>query len=238
MEEKQESFVFYRSFLDAISEMDEAEQLAMFRAICGYALDGQEPALPSAIQRAVFAVMRPSIDINNAKREGGKRGGRPKTRTKKTTPSTAETIGFEEENHVETGFKTENHRFQKVENTETETVAETVAVAEFSAAPSSRTDKGLAEIVQDYQQEIGSFPRSALEPLQAHRAAVGDELVRLAIQEAAQHGARSWSYVDGVLDSWRKEGVKTPGDVAARRERARRAKQPPRPPEPHYEVLT
>lgn len=242
MGEKQSSFVFYRSFLDAIGEMDEAEQLAMFRAICTYALDGQEPVLTSAFQRAVFALIRPNIDVNTARRQGGKRGGRPKTRTGKTTSSNDETIGFEEENHPETGFETKNHRFQKTENNvdvdEDEDVDEDVDEDAEFRAPGSRTDKGLAEIVQDYQQEIGSFPRSALEPLQDHRAAVGDELVRLAIQEAAQHGAHSWSYVDGVLASWRKEGVKTPGDVAARRERARRAKQPPRPPEPRYEVLT
>ena len=232
MEEKQSSFVFYRSFLDAIKEMDETEQLAMFRAICTYALDGQEPVLTSAFQRAVFALIRPNIDVNTAKRQGGKRGGRPKTRTEKTTPSNSETIGFEDENHPETGFETENHRFPKTENN-----VDVDEDAEFKA-PGSRIDTGLAEIVQDYQQEIGSFPRSALEPLQAHRAAVGDAMIRLAIQEAAQHGAHSWSYVDGVLTSWRKEGVKTPGDVAARRERARRSKQPPRSPEPRYEVLT
>lgn len=92
----QNSFVFYRSFLGAIREMEEADQLAMFRAICEYALDGKEPALSSAIQRAVFAAIRPSIDTNNSKREGGKRGGRPKAKTEKTTISKPETIGFEE----------------------------------------------------------------------------------------------------------------------------------------------
>ena len=60
--ENRESFVFYRSFLGAIQEMEQADQLAMFWAICNYALTGEEPALQSAIQRAVFAVIRPSID--------------------------------------------------------------------------------------------------------------------------------------------------------------------------------
>ena len=73
--ENRESFVFYRSFLGAIREMEQADQLAMFWAICNYALTGEEPALQSAIQRAVFAVIRPSIDTNIAKRDGGKRGG-------------------------------------------------------------------------------------------------------------------------------------------------------------------
>ena len=234
----QNSFVFYRSFLGAIREMEEADQLAMFRAICEYALDGKEPALSSAIQRAVFAAIRPSIDTNNSKREGGKRGGRPKAKNDKTTVSKPETIGFEGKNLPGQGFDSENHEKQTFSETKNN-VDEDVDVDEFKEG-SSRTDTALAGLIQDYQQEIGSFPRSALDKLQAYRAAVGDGMVRLAIQEAAQHNARSWSYVDGVLDSWRKEGVKTPGDVEARREKMRSRQQPrtPQPPEPRYEVLT
>lgn len=240
----QNSFVFYRSFLGAIREMEEADQLAMFRAICDYALDGEEPVLTSAIQRAVFAAIRPSIDTNNSKREGGKRGGRPKAKTEKTTISKPETIGFEGKNLPGQGFDSENHEkqtFSETKNNVDEDVDVDVDedVEEFKEG-SSRTDTALAGLIQDYQQEIGSFPRSALDKLQAYRAAVGDGMVRLAIQEAAQHNARSWSYVDGVLDSWRKEGVKTPGDVEARREKMRSRQQPrtPQPPEPRYEVLT
>lgn len=233
--ENRESFVFYRSFWDAIREMEEPDQLAMFRAICAYALDGKAPALTSAIHRAVFAAIRPNIDTNNAKREGGKRGGRPKTKTGKTTVSNPETIGFEDENLEEQGFSQENHgkqRFSKTESNETENENE----EEFKESGSSRTDNALAKLIQDYEQEIGSFPRSALDKLQAYRAEVGDEMVHLAIQEAAQHNGRSWSYLDSVLSTWRKEGVKTPGDLAARRDKMRSRRQP-QAPEPRYEVL-
>ena len=236
--ENRESFVFYRSFWDAIREMEETDQLAMFRAICAYALDGKAPALTSAIHRAVFAAIRPNIDTNNAKREGGKRGGRPKTKTGKTTVSHPETIGFEDENLEEQGFSQENHgeqRFSKTESNETEN--ETENEEEFKEG-SGRTENALAKLIQDYEQEIGGFPRSALDKLQAYRAEVGDEMVHLAIQEAAQHNGRSWSYLDSVLSTWRKEGVKTPGDLAARRDKMRSRRQPqPQAPEPRYEVL-
>ena len=235
----QNSFVFYRSFLGAIREMEEDDQLAMFRAICDYALDGKEPVLQSAIQRAVFAVIRPSIDTNNAKREGGKRGGRPKSRTEKTMLQTAETIGFEETNLPGKGFDSQNHPKQTFSKTENNVdVDEDVDVDGFKES-SSRTDEALAKLIQDYEQEIGGFPRSALDKLQAYRAEVGDEMVHLAIQEAAQHNGRSWSYLDSVLSTWRKEGVKTPGDLAARREKMRSRRQPQQTaPEPRYEVLT
>ena len=65
-------------------------------------------------------------------------------------------------------------------------------------------------------------------------------MIHLAIHEAAQHNGRSWSYLDSVLSTWRKEGVKTPGDLAARREKMRSRRQQPQQtaPEPRYEVLT
>ena len=234
----QNSFVFYRSFLGAIREMEEDDQLAMFRAICDYALDGKEPVLQSAIQRAVFAVIRPSIDTNNAKREGGKRGGRPKSRTEKTMLQNAKTIGFEETNLPGKGFDSQNHPKQTFSKTENNVdVDEDVDVDGFKES-SSRTDEALAGIIQEYEQEIGVFPRSALDKLQAYRAEAGDEMVHLAIQEAAQHNGRSWSYLDSVLSTWRKEGVKTPGDLAARREKMRTRRQPQPAPEPRYEVLT
>ena len=239
--ENRESFVFYRSFLGAIREMEQADQLAMFWAICNYALTGEEPALQSAIQRAVFAVIRPSIDTNIAKREGGKRGGRPRTRTEKTIPQNAETIGFENKNLPEQGFSSENQesqRFSKPENTVTVTEAVTAAEAVFPKDSGSRTDEALAQLIQDYEQEIGVFPRSALDKLQAYRAETGEEMIHLAIHEAAQHNGRSWSYLDSVLSTWRKEGVKTPGDLAARREKMRTRRQPQPAPEPRYEVLT
>lgn len=104
-----DSFVFYRSFRDAIEEMTDENKLATLLAICDYALYGIEPNLKDAMSRAVFTVARPSIDSNNAKRVGGKKGGRPKK----------ETIGFSDE----------NHRFSKNESTVSESVSETVSEA-------------------------------------------------------------------------------------------------------------
>ena len=103
---------------------------------------------------------------------------------------------------------------------------------ETAAAP---TDTGLAELVQSFQQEIGEFPRSALDKLQRWRKVYPDELIRRAFDEAAENGVRKWRYVDGILKGWQADGVRTLGDVEARRE-AR--KKPEQPPERKREVLT
>ena len=113
-----ESFVFYRSFRDAIQEMSDTDQLSTLLAICDYALYGVEPKLNGVLPRAVFTVARPSIDANKAKRMNGKKGGRPKKET--------------------AGFDGENHRFLKIESTETVTETESVSV---SASETSKADK-------------------------------------------------------------------------------------------------
>ena len=100
-----DSFVFYRSFRDAIREMDEQEQLETLLAICDYALYGVEPNLSGALPRAVFTVARPSIDANKAKRENGLKGGRPPQKAKQET----------------CGFEAKNHRLENIKSTETET---------------------------------------------------------------------------------------------------------------------
>lgn len=104
-----ESFVFYRSFRDAIEEMSDENKLATLLGICDYALYGVEPTLNDAMARAVFTVARPSIDANKNRRNNGKKGGRP---PKKPMVS---------------DFK--NRRFPKIESTESESVSETEADA-------------------------------------------------------------------------------------------------------------
>lgn len=233
-------FVFYRSFWNAINEMDEAEQLEMFHALCRYALDGAEPDFGSSIQRAVFAVMKPVIDANVTSRESGKRGGRPR----KPPLQKPETGVFENEKG---GFENEKPPFQKLEtnkkqearNKQLEQEVNTAADAALenaAAAPAEdpRLDTALAQIIRRYEDDIGSFPRSALQPLQRWRRTLGDELIGLAIGEAAENNARSWRYVDRVLSSWEKEGVRTAGDVQSRKER----KAAPASPAPQYERLT
>ncbi len=105
-----ESFVFYRSFRDAIEEMPDKNKLAMLLAICDYALYGAEPALKDAMARAVFTVARPSIDANKDRRRNGKKGGRPKNEA--------------------SGLEKENHRFSEMESTETVSATVTEAGTE------------------------------------------------------------------------------------------------------------
>ena len=90
-----DAFLFYRSYREALNGMTQKDQLATLLAIIDYSLYGVEPKLTGKTPAAVFTVARPIIDANNARRTGGKKGGRPKRKT--TGFSTEETIGSHDE---------------------------------------------------------------------------------------------------------------------------------------------
>lgn len=92
-------------------------------------------------------------------------------------------------------------------------------------AADSRNDSELAKIVQHYQQTIGDFPRSALDKLQKWRKTFPADVLCAAFDEAAEAGHRSWKYIDGILSGWQADGVRTLGDVAARREARKKPEQ-------------
>ena len=98
-------------------------------------------------------------------------------------------------------------------------------VAAAAGISNSRTDPELAKIVQQYEQVIGGFPPSALDKLQSYRSSIPTEVLCKAFDEAAESGHRSWKYVSGILKSWQADGVRTLGDVEARRDARKKVVQ-------------
>lgn len=84
---------------------------------------------------------------------------------------------------------------------------------------SPTVDAGLAEIIRSFEDNIGSFPPAAKDALMGWREIFTDDLILMAIKNAALAGIRKWSYVNGILKAWKNEGVRTLGDVQSRDER-------------------
>lgn len=80
-----DSFVFYKSFYDAIKKIPEEYQLELYNAILSYSLEGIEPNNLSSIAEAMFILIKPNIDSSQkryeASVENGKKGGRPLKKT-------------------------------------------------------------------------------------------------------------------------------------------------------------
>ena len=72
--QQRESFVFYRSFFEAIEEVEAEHQLPIYRGIAMYALDKKEPEL-TGFAKVLWKLIKPQIDANWVRFENGCKGG-------------------------------------------------------------------------------------------------------------------------------------------------------------------
>ena len=114
-----ESFVFFRSFFEAIEEIDEKKQLKLYKSIANFALNGEKPTDLKGIEKAIFSLIEPQISASNKRYEVskkcgefGKLGGRPKK--EKTLK------GFENETLNVNDNVNVNHNVNVNDNVETE----------------------------------------------------------------------------------------------------------------------
>lgn len=77
-----DSFIFYRSFYDALSVLSDEQCGMLFKAVCKYALDRKKPEF-AGVEHAIFSLIAPQLDANFRKFKNGKKGGRPKVYNKK-----------------------------------------------------------------------------------------------------------------------------------------------------------
>ena len=86
-----DSFVFYKSFYEAINNLEKEDQLEVYNAICEYSLNENIPETITGVAKAMFILMKPNIDSANARYkasvENGKKGGRPRKNKKLEKPN-------------------------------------------------------------------------------------------------------------------------------------------------------
>lgn len=86
METKRDSFIFYRSFFEAIDALPRDIQGEIYRAIVRYGITGEETESLKPIARSLFILMKPQIDANMSRYENGCKGGRPKAEREEKKP--------------------------------------------------------------------------------------------------------------------------------------------------------
>lgn len=212
--------------LEHVHTMDELtdDEFGKFvRAYACYIETGIEPNFSDRSMRMMWKTVKAFDDMNcekyertsAARREAGKRGAMKRW--------------VQEGKGIASDGKNSKCHFANGKNalSVSDSESDSAAVVDTVAtAADSRADSDLAEIVQHFQAVIGIFPRSALDKLQRWREVYPAEIIRAAIDEAAENNVRKWRYVDGVLKGWQADGVRTLGDVEARREVRKRPAQP------------
>ena len=76
-EKQRDTFIFYRSFKESMSDLSDADKLIMYEAITDYSLDMKEPEL-TGFPKALFSLIRPFLDANTQRWKNGCKGGAPK----------------------------------------------------------------------------------------------------------------------------------------------------------------
>ena len=209
-QDDKKSFVAYLSWFDALEEYSDAEVGRLMRALARYAKTGEEPEFSDRGMRGNWKFMCSDVKrasekwdetrkkrSNAGKRGMAKRWGKPDDITKITN-----------DNNV-------NDDITKI-TVDVDVNGDVDVVKRDNTAA---VDMELSKIVQHYQCAIGDFPRSALEKLQKWRQEYSTEMILLAIDKAAEAGKRSWNYINGILSGWQRDGIRTPGDVAANEQR-------------------
>lgn len=216
--------------LKLLSILDDKAFREVFLAMAGYVQNGIEPDALEPIEQIAFESMRPFMDENvrnyqktvETNRQNGRKGGRPR---KPTEPD-----GFSEKPKKTDGFSekpTETHEKQNTKDKVQSTTDTKVSDITTVVVNSDSVDVDLSHIIQHYETVVGSFPRSALEKLQSWRQTFSTDMILLAIDKAAEAGRRSWTYVNGILSNWQREGVWTRGDVEVSDENHKRQQARP-----------
>jgi len=81
MDKKRDSFIFYRSFHEAITNLPDQDRLIIYEAIAEFSLNFKEPNL-DGISKAIWCLIRPNLEANNKRFENGSKKKRSKTEAK------------------------------------------------------------------------------------------------------------------------------------------------------------
>lgn len=178
-----DSFIFYRSFYEAIKEIPEESQLNVYKAISNYALNQEEIEL-DGVSKAIFSLIKPQLDANYKKYENGKQNKSKTEANKKQNKSKNETNVNDNEN-VNVN---ENDNRNKV---------------------SDSCVDGLQDVIDFYNNNIGSITPYGLQVIDDYVKEMGKEVVLYAMQISVEADKRTIQYIKAILNNWSKKGIKT-----------------------------
>ena len=181
-----DSFIFYRSFYEAINELPRENQVDAYNAIMQYALNQKEIEL-TGIPKAIFSLVKPQLDANYKKYENGKQ-----KKSKKEAN--------DNQNRSKSGTNVNDN--VNVNENENDNVNDNDNVSDSCV-------DGLQEIIDFYNNNIGMITPYALETLVDYEKKMGKDLVILAMKKSVEGNARNINYIKSILNNWNNKGIKT-----------------------------
>lgn len=176
------SFVFYRSFFEALQDLNDKDRLKLYDAICDLALNDEDTQL-KGIANTVFKLIKPQVIANTERYVNGKKGGRPKK----------ETIGFE--NKKTTGFDPEKPN-----------VNDNVNVNENENVNANENENVFGLFETEFARPLTPIEMDLINQWENEH---DTSIIKMALREAIKHGARNFKYVEAILNNWKSNSVRT-----------------------------
>jgi len=218
-----DSFVFYPSFLKAIKTLpDEKDRFRATEMILDYGCYGVQPTNEESNALAIFIIAKPNIDSAKKNRENGKKGGRPAKIQNNQGLSKSKTNVNVNENENEKGdgdgeedeknfydptitewlgYSLPNYEIQNIKN-----FANSL-FSEKTDSPITYTD--YLNILSFAAEEIQMIDTPNFFVLNPQKA----ELLKYAVQCAANNRTITWPYIHGVLNNLKHYGITTLEEV-------------------------
>lgn len=181
-----DSFIFYRSFYEAISELPKENQADTYNAIMQYALNQEEIEL-TGIPKAIFSLVKPQLDANYKKYENGKQ---KKSKTEAKQKQTKSKTGTNVNENVN------DNENVNVNDNDNENVSDSCV-------------DGLQKIIDFYNQNIGLITPHGIEVLADYTKEMPVDLIIYAMEISVEANVRTIQYIKGILNNWSKKGIKT-----------------------------
>ena len=89
-------------------------------------------------------------------------------------------------------------------------------------------NQDLSDCIQCYEQNCGSIPSAVSDEIKAALQKFPAAIICRAIEEAAVHNSRRWSYISQILARCEQEGIYTVEAFKAKRDSAKAARTAPR----------
>lgn len=183
-----DSFIFYRSYYEAMSGLKDKDKLQLFNAISELSLNNNEIKL-TGICKNIFTAIKPQIVANSERYENGKKGGRPKK----------ETIGLKK-------IKTIGYENKKPNENDNENVNEN---ENDNDNVSDSCVDGLQNVIDFYNNNIGAITPYGLEVLQDYAKEMEPGAIIYAMQISVEADKRNIKYIKAILNNWSKKGITT-----------------------------
>ena len=122
----------------------------------------------------------------------------------------------------------ERQTSDKPSNTKKVRSKEYIATTAASDAGCDLHNQDLSDCIQCYEQNCGSIPRAVSDEIKAALQKFPSAIICQAIEEAAVHNSRRWSYISQILARCEQEGIYTVEAFKAKRDSAKATRTTPR----------